>query len=199
MLFATLIGAVRLGAAPLNITAAWRGEPDALQIEIWLGDIMGPRQVKLIQSGFATLSELTMYVVKGQEKPLARLRCHVVFDPWEENYRVTLLAENGRSEQKTVKTFERYAALCLHVQIPVDARLSLWPKDGGVIQGSLQVNQLSGEQKEHLREWLVKQQSGMMQELFAHMLGDISITEDLEVAVAVAPYVHVLKPREGTP
>ena len=194
-----------LRAAQKANSATWVGQADSLKIEVRLNDILSPKQVKLIHSGFETLSELTLYREGRRDEPLTHVRCHVVFDTWEELYKVTILAEGGQSEQKTVKTFERYAEICLSARVPVVS-----PQVGS-IQANLQVNQLSGEQKEHLREWLVKQQSGMMQGLFAHMLGDISIVEEVDVTVVLPPYVGeqmqgqtkarglIPKPHEGAP
>ena len=181
-----------LGAAPrAMVNASWIGEPDAPKLAIALDKVLSPRQIKLIHSGFATVSELTLFFGEVRADPLARVRCHVEFDTWAEQYRITLLTENARSGVKTVKTFARYAELCLNVELAAGPRLNALRQGGGVIQGMLQMNQLSGEQKAHLREWMVKQQSGVMQELFAHMLGDISITEDVDVSVTVPPYSGV--------
>ena len=68
-----------------------------------------------------------------------------------------------------------------------------------VTPATLVVKQTSPEEANDIKDWLVKQQSGVMQGLFSHMVGELMLNQTVVVAVEIAPKPSELGASVPTP
>jgi hypothetical protein len=175
-----------------------------------LADAMTPKQRSIIGGGFTTVSVLSVRLPKpGQEEdddegtPFYTVRCSVKFDAWEETYDVARLDEQA-PRTALVKGFGDYGELCLkaeltpHDQFTKDL-LARLEREGGTLFASLVVKQTSVEEAAKIKEWLIQQQSGVMQGLFSHMLGELTLNQTVTVRVSVPPKPSQLMPAAAPP
>lgn len=155
-------------------------------------EFVSSKQKSMITSGFPTWTSLTIAILNPgetsiSESDIARRaiyegNCAVTFDTWEERYEVDRLT--GPATHLTVDSFEAYAAECLTGVIADAGNISKL-EAGGLLVAALTVKQSSPEETAKIKEWLVKQQSGVMQGLFSHMLGDLSLQATAHVILRV--------------
>ncbi len=170
-------------------TALWVTDASgqAQLLSIRLQQHLTERQRKLIDSGFTTYSELEVRSIELANKstlkiPEFKLRCTVKFDAWEEHYDVARIEKNV--DTTLVKSFSDYSERCLTLSVKATS-LDKTIKQGATIIISMQVNQMSPEKSQAIKGWLVRQQTGVMQGLFSHMLGDLNLSERTLVKVNV--------------
>lgn len=173
--------------------ARWQMKGGHAQLVVPLGDALTPKQKSIIGGGFTTVSQLTLRQPPAgdgdadpDDMPLFYgVRCSVKFDAWEETYDVARLDEQPRTA--VVKEFSAYGDLCLKAEITDTKRLSEYSKGGGTLAAFLIVKQTSVEEASKIKEWLVQQQSGVMQSLFSHMLGELTLNQTVRVKVSIPP------------
>ena len=189
---AALAASLLLTAAktPVLVTlASWHtGKDKAVVMHVQLTEQLSKRQKDLISSGFSTHSELEIKTFERDDQPeqiLFRSQCTVKFDTWEEIYDIARIDTDFATV--TAKSFEAYSDMCLTARVSGAALMIELAKTGGSVRATLRVNQITTEKAAKIREWLIKQQSGMMQGLFAHMLGDLKLFEEIDVVVQVPP------------
>ena len=71
----------------------------------------------------------------------------------------------------TVKEYRDWSKDCLEVTVS-DAKILAELNQIGTISAYLVVRQSTSDESGRIKNWLVKQQSGFMQGLYSHMLGD---------------------------
>ncbi len=183
------------GVGNLAPKAYWSKSHNTLELIVPLTGLLTSKQRSMIQGGFTTISEFAI-IDKNKEQDTAietilwTLSCTVKFDAWDDTYEVIKLPidEEPQHESSVVsKNFDDYGALCLTARMPITPRLLMISQGGEPLIGRLSVHQTSVEEGQRIKDWLVKQQSGVMQSLFKHMLGELSIHQTLGVKIAVPP------------
>lgn len=175
----------------LSTTAKWivkNGKRP--HIVISLASALSPKQQSILSGGFTTVSQLSlMQVAPGREetppKPFYSLRCTVKFDAWEETYDVARLDDPPVTSLE--KEFKGYSNLCLSAELSDPQLVAQFAASGGQIYAELVVKQTSQEEAERIKEWLIQQQSGLMQGLFSHMLGELSLNQTVAMHVGIPP------------
>jgi hypothetical protein len=196
-LVAGVAGPARAGAPTAVVSGLWQLEGGRPVVVVPLDGVLTVKQRSMLEGGFTTVSELALYAAVPSEDddettkpaPLLRVPCSVKFDAWEETYEVTRF---GAAPVTTMtRDFAGYARPCLSATLASSAALDRLQTAGGTLGATLVVKQTSPEEAKQIKDWLVKQQSGVMQGLFSHMLGELTLNQSVDVAVQVAP-----KPRE---
>lgn len=179
----------------------WVMSPNGhLQAVLPLVDALTDKQRRLIDSGFSTFSQITLTTRGSDTKvtergAIARVACTVKRDTWEEVYDISRLEPDPSGH--TVKRFQEYADLCLRTTIKDPAQVSLFRTTGTMLEAQVQIEQISPQQATQLRDWLVKQQAGVMHGLFGHMLGDLAVERVAIVPVHLPPYSPPGARRDG--
>lgn len=191
--------------------ASWQGNAHTPSLVIPLAGILSDKQRNIITGGFTTVSQLSLYLAptdddeqsKPNEEalgpPLTQVRCTVKFDAWEETFDVARLDRTPRAA--TFKNFSEFARLCLTAswspQDSSDPKLSLrLRQSGGVLFAFLTIKQTSPEEAARIRDWLIQQQSGVMQGLFAHMLGELMFSQSVSVRIDLPPVSRTPSPKQ---
>jgi hypothetical protein len=181
-------------AQPLAVSATWQvRDGNAASIIVPLGGVLTSKQKDMINGGFTTVSQLTLRLPSAGAKErdddelpgFYSVRCSVKFDAWEETYDIARLDDRPRTA--LVKDFTDYGDLCLKAEINRPELLQPLAAHGGTILARLIVKQTSNEEADRIKDWLIQQQSGVMQGLFSHMLGELSLNQTLSVRVSVPP------------
>tara|TARA_B100001094_G_scaffold326800_1_gene383654 strand:+ start:1070 stop:1741 length:672 start_codon:yes stop_codon:yes gene_type:complete len=168
----------------LMTAASWHNKMKKLTLLIPLIEKLSDKQKDLITSGFSTFSALSVYrKANGKKELLFRNRCTVRFDTWEEIFETSLLDMNFKTV--TVKKLNTLAELCLTARIPATEKISYLINNGGIVHAELQVKQIPTEESDRIRDWVIQQQSRVMQGLFSHMMGDLKYSEAINIAVQV--------------
>jgi hypothetical protein len=145
------------------------------------------RQRDLVESGFSTFSQFELRILDDRGKlsdtVITRINCTAKFDLWQEAFEIVRLDENPKAI--TARSYEEYAAECFRVALWDAALLGALAERGGRLVASLFVDQISADKDAKIREWLIRQQSGVMQGLFAHMLGDLKLSQRIDVVIEV--------------
>lgn len=183
----------------------WELSADHPQIVVPLAGALTNKQKNMINGGFTTVSQLTIRIAPPDlddtripdeddsdvnTLSLTRIRCSVKFDAWDETYDVARL--NDTPQTTLVKEFASYARDCLTVSLKVDdikdqtARQRL-SRSGGTLLAYLSIKQTSPEEASRIKDWLIQQQSGVMQGLFAHMLGELTFIQTVKVRISIPP------------
>lgn len=173
------------------IEAVWLVDaqnPASLEIDVT--PHLSERQRNLIQSGFTTFSLLEVRTSvpdakTGDPEPVFKLACTVRYDTWNERYDVAHLTE--QPQNRLVKNFDRYSQLCLTAHIRQADLVAPWREKGQRLHVTLLVDQISISKADEIKQWLIRQQSGVMQGIFAHMLGELKLTERVDAPVNVPP------------
>lgn len=154
-------------------------------------DALTEKQKNMITGGFTTVSQLTVRMpgLNTGESPAGEVfnsRCTVKFDAWEETYEIVRVKD---AEPKPVisREFKDYATSCLTGDVTDSIVVGKLAERGGLLQAQLMVKQTSADEALKIKEWLIQQQSGVMQSLFSHMLGDISLYQTHAVNIRVPP------------
>jgi hypothetical protein len=191
LLFSSLASAQE--SSVLVALARWQVKAGRLQLVVPLSDALTPKQKSIIGGGFTTVSQLTLRQPKAgvededeEDMPVFYgVRCSVKFDAWEETYDVARLDEQPKTA--LLKEYAEYGDLCLKVEVSDPARLADYAKNGGTLLAFLVVKQTSVEEASRIKEWLVQQQSGVMQSLFSHMLGELTLNQSVRVKISIPP------------
>lgn len=160
--------------------------------------ILTKKQKQMIHGGFTTVSTLSITRERGSDEaspapspvPSWDLSCTVKFDAWDEVYDVTRIRAAGdqsQSESTVLRQFKDYGEWCLEVKIPTSHPLLRDRTPGRPLLGQLTLRQMSPAEGAKIKEWLVEQQTGIMQSLFKHMLGELALEETLRVLIPIPP------------
>lgn len=181
----------------INPGVLWMKRDKRPILRIFLATLLTGQQKDLVNSGFSTFSQIAIFPdvpeasLKFRRKdaavlrPLWQLSCSVKYDTWEERYEVVRLEKEVMPEQ--VKEFDIYAQRCLSLTAEEGEPLRELARVGGRLRAVLVVDQIAADQSAQIKDWLVKQQSGMIQGLFAHMLGDMKLSEKGEFFINIPP------------
>lgn len=170
----------------VNHSASWDFGSPSVMLVIDISDVLSSEQKDIVNSGFSTFTILgvTEQKLKPEESAQKlRLVCRVKYDTWEERYQTT------RLEPLPVRTFispnlQSWGQECLKYRIPV-SELATPMKQGGKLFATLQVRQSSPDEALKIKNWLVNQQSGFMQGLYSHMLGDLQLGSRTDITIDV--------------
>jgi hypothetical protein len=106
-------------------------------------------------------------------------------DAWDEIYELARLDE--RPQTAVVRDFKKYVDLCLTAEVVSQSALAKLAPGDGSLHAKVQIEQISVDQAKKIKEWLIQQQSGVMQGLFSHMLQEITLSESIEIDIPVGP------------
>lgn len=168
--------------------ATWETSSRKIFIAVDTSPMLSDEQREIIKSGFSTFTLLTITDKKNKdhETPTEmRTVCKVKYDTWEEKY-ITTKLEPQPLGKYTGNTIESWSDQCLKYRIE-DPRFIAKMKNGGLLFISLQVRQSSLDEATKIKDWLVKQQSGLMQGLYSHMLGDLQLGGKTDFIVEIPP------------
>lgn len=177
----------------------WQLRGDKLTLVVPLGDALTPKQRSMIDGGFTTVSQLSLTPPVADENDydpertpaFYRVRCSVKFDAWEEVYDVARLDESPRTG--LVKQYGEYGDMCLVAELDDVDLLGRLAPAGGSMRAELIVKQTSQEEAGRIKDWLIQQQSGVMQSLFSHMLGELTLHQTAVVRISVPPKPQVVE------
>ena len=155
------------------------------------------KQKSMINGGFTTVSQLAVHETLGSEEDnsgagriLYQVRCSAKFDAWTETYDIARLDDLPRPA--LVRRLSEYGDLCLKAEVSDLKALDAVSKDGGNLYAVLSVKQMSTDEAAKIKDWLIQQQSGVMQSLFSHMLGEMTLNQTAAFKISVPP-----RPRGG--
>lgn len=177
--------------ATLITLAKWEMIDGRLTVVAPLAEALTPKQRSMINGGFTTVSQLSLKLPSQSggdaesSTSFYSVRCTVKFDAWEETYDVARLDDEPRTA--LVKQLGDYGDLCLKAEIDEGGVLGRLVESGGTIYAYLAVKQTSAEEASRIKDWLIQQQSGVMQSLFSHMLGELTLSQTLIVRISVPP------------
>ena len=170
-----------------HIDSIWTSAAGAAELFIEFKDHLSSKQLELIKSGFATFSRLQLRVVgdSGDVSPdiIFKRDCTVRYDLWEESFDIAQIDIHPRVT--TTKKFKVFLDQCLRVQLKQSKQLNELARKGGSIVASLLVDQISAQRADSIKEWLVRQQGGVMKGIFSHLLGELKLSERVDVVVKV--------------
>jgi hypothetical protein len=177
----------------------WELHGDKLVLVIPMGDTLTQKQRSMIDGGFTTVSQLSLTPPVAEEGDVDperipvfyRVRCSVKFDAWEELYDVARLDEAPRTG--LVKHYGDYGEMCLKAEVDDPDLLARLAPTGGSIRAELIVKQTSPDEASRIKDWLIQQQSGVMQSLFSHMLGELTLHQTAIVRISVPPKPQVVE------
>lgn len=172
------------------VVAQWIPSEDGDTLVIPLADALSEKQKNMITGGFTTVSQLSIHMPSDRDgtrqAEIFNSRCSVKFDAWEETYEVVKIKDSVTQPHIT-RNFSDYSASCLTGDLIGAKTLEKLAPHGGNLFAQLSVKQTSTEEAEKIKEWLIQQQSGMMQSLFSHMLGDIALQQTQLIHIQVPP------------
>lgn len=181
-------------------TAKWDESNQYKTLDINVSDLLTPSQRDIVNSGFSTF---TLFTVSGnfladaaatsaptseaqrEGRQNFRLACSVKFDTWEERYQIIRI-DPAPVLNLAALDYKTWAGKCLHINISNEDTLEKL-STGGTLSAVLQIRQTSPDEGAKIKNWLVRQQSGFMQGLYAHMLGDFQFRGIVNITVQVAP------------
>lgn len=173
--------------------AKWEISEKTPRIVINVSDVLTPAQREIINSGFTTFSVFSLDEnndTAGISFITYRRSCTVKYDTWEDRYEVNKI-DPAPFQNATVKDYKSWSQLCLEIVIDDPKLLNFLEQDGEII-ASLNVRQSTAEEGAKIKSWLVKQQSGFMQGLYAHMLGNFQYQHKSVVRIGIPK-----RPRQG--
>ena len=189
-------------------TAKWDMTQPLKSLSINVSDLLTPAQREIVNSGFSTF---TVFTVSGKltengtpsdkESEMSnsendahqefRLACSVKLDTWEELYQIIRI-DPAPVQTQVSQDYKTWSNECLHLSISNQDALNRM-SNGGTLSGSLQIRQSTPDEGAKIKNWLVRQQSGFMQGLYAHMLGDFQFKGLIKIIIQVPP-----RPRSNT-
>ncbi len=160
-------------------------------LEITAKDQLSTKQRNIIGGGFTTLSQMNIKILTEHTDledtlPIMTVSCSVKYDAWEEYYDVATISETPQTA--LLKNFEEYAEQCLKVVISDAVILKQLAPQGGTLVADLIVKQTSVTEAAQIKQQLIQNQSGIMQQLFAHMLGELVLSQTKSIRVSVPPH-----------
>jgi hypothetical protein len=175
-------------AKVLLVIARWEETESGTVLVIPFSDALTEKQKNMITGGFTTASQLSVLLPGQNSGPhpgvIFNSQCSVKFDAWEETYEIVRV-QFENLKPFISKDFKEYANACLTGDIKDSAVTNRFNTQGGYLQAQLTVKQTSTEEALKIKDWLIQQQSGVMQSLFSHMLGDISLHQTHVVNIRV--------------
>jgi hypothetical protein len=172
-------------------TARWSTDgKNTLNINV--SDLLTPAQRDIVNSGFSTFTLFAITTKKLNEQdpvPSTRVICSVKYDTWEERYQL-IKVEPGPPQTSIATDYKAWADQCLSYSIHNDVLIESLGKTGSqghTLTGILQIRQSSHEEAAKIKTWLVRQQSGFMQGLYAHMLGDFQFRGTVRITITIPP------------
>jgi len=158
-------------------------------VEIPVGAMLTTKQQNVLNSGFTSVSQVSLLapVSRDDRTPVefSRVGCSVRYDTWEERYDVVVMETTPKP--LTIKSYDEFSQTCLTGHIIDGADVLKLAPSGGSLFVDLKVQQISPEQSEKIKKHLIRQQSALMQGLFAHMIGEINVNETIRIQVRVPP------------
>ncbi|MCC6647111.1 MAG: hypothetical protein IT374_16255 [Polyangiaceae bacterium] len=157
---ALVTGAARADDPPPKLaqkTATFAWDKALLRVTVAYRDVVDDEIEAKLKSGIPTVIVLRAYLFEeGATNPLALAAksCRVVFDPWDEVFRVQL-TQPGSDSTVISPTLEGVLRRCAEAQkLPVVDRAKL--KVGGryVLSGLVEVNPVSKEIVERIKKWV---------------------------------------------
>jgi hypothetical protein len=155
-------------------------------LEVNMSDLLTPSQRDIVNSGFSTFTLLAISakpILESEILPETRLACSVKYDTWEENYQM-IRVDPPPVQNLTTKDYKTWANECLRYVITNQAILD-YAATGATLNAILQIRQSSPDEASKIKNWLVKQQSGFMQGLYSHMLGDFQFRGTVKIKIQV--------------
>jgi hypothetical protein len=140
---------------PRQANYAW--ETDLLRASFSYRDVLGDSDlVKKLSSGLPMVIAMRAYVYReGQDTPIALAPrvCRVVYDLWDEVYRVHL--SEPERERDTAAVLDGVLRLCTEARdLPVVRRRQLEPAQGYFLAVVVDVNPVSPEIVDQMRRWM---------------------------------------------
>ncbi len=179
------------------VVARWEMKENGPVLVIPFSDALTDKQKNMITGGFTTVSQLSVRLPghnAGTEPGVVfNSQCSVKFDAWEETYDIVRV-QSENSKPFVSKDFTEYASVCLTGDIRDNNIIKRFNSQGGYLQAQLTVKQTSAEEALKIKDWLIQQQSGVMQSLFSHMLGDISLHQTHVVNIRVPKRTETSEP-----
>lgn len=157
---ATLVsGAARADDPPklAQKTAVFAWDKTILRVTVAYRDIVDDEIEGKLKSGIPTVIVLRAYLFEeGATNPLALTAksCRVVFDPWDEVFRVQLTQPGGDANVVS-PTLEGVLRRCAEAQkLAVIDRTKLKPGGRYVLSGIVEVNPVSKEIVDRIKKWV---------------------------------------------
>jgi len=170
------------------VIAHWEKTENGSVLIIPFSDALTEKQKNMITGGFTTVSQLFVrmpgYSPGDQAGVVFSSQCSVKFDAWEETYEIVRV-QSENSKPFVSKEFAEYAKTCLTGDIEDSSITKKFDAQGGYLQAQLILKQTSADEALKIKDWLIQQQSGVMQGLFSHMLGDISLHQTHMVNIKI--------------
>lgn len=151
------------GAAKLpmrSATLAWdapKDAPEVLRATLAFRDVLDPAISAKLSSGLPTVIATRVYVfADGQDAPIALAvrTCRVVYDLWDEVYRLSIVGSSGPRDVATVSV-EGVARQCAEVrELSIVARAALKKSSSYFLGVIVDVNPVSPEMLEQMRRWV---------------------------------------------
>ncbi len=139
-------------------------------------------QIDIIQSGFSTFTRIEANLPKGESYvPLHFMDCTAIYDTWDEFFDVVKLSPKQKS--KKVNSLNKYGDFCLQYLIPLSSAIKPLIGTNSKLPATVLIEQISEKQSDNIRNWLVQQQSPLIQNLFSHMLGKFKLEKQLKFAI----------------
>ena len=179
------------------VVARWEMTEKGAVLVIPFSDALTDKQKNMITGGFTTVSQLSVrlpgYNTGSQPGVIFNSQCSVKFDAWEETYDIVRV-QSENPKPFVSKDFTEYADACLTGDIRNTSIIKRFETQSGYLQAQLTVKQTSAEEALKIKDWLIQQQSGVMQSLFSHMLGDISLHQTHVVNIKVPKKTETSEP-----
>lgn len=164
----------------------WHNENNQPILVVTFDKHLTKKQRNLIDSGFSTFSSLRLSRneddINDEKMNLFKVSCTVVYDTWQERYDLARIDDTVSTTR--VKSFKDYADQCLTAKIR-EPELIKTLSSGGSLFAAMQINQISISKAVEIKQWLIRQQTGVMQGLFSHMLGDLKLLEKTTVQIQI--------------
>ena len=186
LFFLVVCGSVARGESQPTTVARWNSEGDAPTLAINVADLLTSAQREIVNSGFSTF---TAFAFGDDSYGGTRMTsvpdviCSVKYDPWEDRYDIIRLSPVPILNE-TIKEYKIWTNLCLEIVIKDPIVIAQLEKEG-VGTAILRVRQSTPDEGNRIKNWLLKQQSGFMQGLYAHMLGDFELRQRMKVKVTI--------------
>jgi hypothetical protein len=189
-----------LADEPRQATTTAKWSPDGKEsLTVSVSDLLTPAQRDIVNSGFSTFTLLaisTKKITDQEALPDMRVVCSVKYDTWEEKYQL-IKVDPGPTQTSIANDYKSWADECLTYTLKTDAFLDRL-NQGGTLNGILQIRQSSPDEASKIKNWLVRQQSGFMQGLYAHMLGDFQFRGTVRITITIPPKPIVVLEDSGT-
>jgi hypothetical protein len=178
--------------AVLVTLGVWEKAQGNETLVITAKDQLSRKQRNIIDGGFTTLTQMNIMVQSGDSDSddeltaVKTISCSVKYDAWEEYYDVATISD--KPQTALLKNFDSYAERCLKTQLTDPTILKQLAPLGGTLVAELIVKQTSVREADQIKNQLIQNQSGIMKQLFAHMLGELVLSQAKTLRVSVPPH-----------